>query len=98
MGRKVEFCIVPPGEFWMNERRPGLVRHEIFFGTGFRQKSIRLGLVVFITPDMHNMGNDGVHNNHENDLILKRAGQRAAMEYYRWDTQQFINEFGKNYL
>jgi hypothetical protein len=97
MGRKVELCIVPPGEFWTNERRPGLVRHEIFFGP-FRQKSIRLGLVAFLTPEMHNMGNYGVHNFRENDLILKRAGQRAAMDYYGWDTQQFINEFGKNYL
>lgn len=98
MGRKIEFCIVPPGEFWTNERLPGLVRHEIFFGTGFRQKSIRLGLVAFLTPEMHNMGNDGVHNFRANDLVLKRAGQRAAMDYYGWDTQQFINEFGKNYL
>ncbi|MCK9576704.1 MAG: hypothetical protein M0R51_12345 [Clostridia bacterium] len=97
MARKLEFCIMPPGEFWTNERRPGLVRHEIFFGP-FRQKSIRLGLVVFLTPEMHNMGNFSVHNFRGNDLILKRAGQQAAMDYYRWNTQQFINEFGKNYL
>jgi len=98
MGRKVEFCIVPSGEFWENKRRPGLVRHEIFFGTGFRQKSIKYGLVVFITPDMHNMGDYAVHNYHENDLILKRVGQRSAMDYYGWNIQQFISQFGRNYL
>lgn len=96
MGRKIEFCIVPAGLFWGSVRRDGLVRHEIFFGP-YRQKSIRLGLVAFLTPDMHNMGPYAVHNNHENDLILKRAGQRAAMDYYGWDTSRFINEFGKNY-
>ncbi|QAT48559.1 hypothetical protein EQM14_01500 [Caproiciproducens sp. NJN-50] len=95
--KKEEFCIVPPGPFWTNERRPGFARHEIFFGP-YRQKSIKLGLVVFLTHEMHNTGPYGVHNNHENDLILKRAGQRAAMNYYGWDTARFINEFGKNYL
>jgi hypothetical protein len=97
MARKIEFCIVPPGEFWTNERQPGLVRHEIFFGP-FRQKSIRLGLVAFLTPEMHNMGNYGVHNFYANDLVLKRAGQRAAMDHYGWDTEEFISEFGKNFL
>jgi len=97
MARKLEFCIMPPGEFWTNERGPGLVRHEIFFGP-FRQKSITLGLIVFLTPEMHNMGDFAVHNFHGNDLILKRAGQRAAMNYYGWNTARFINEFGKNYL
>jgi hypothetical protein len=97
MARKLEFCIVPPGEFWTNERRLGLVRHEIFFGP-YRQKSIMLGLIAFLTPEMHNMGNYSVHNYRENDLILKRAGQRAAMDYYRWSTEEFIKQFGKNYL
>jgi hypothetical protein len=97
MARKLEFCIVPPREFWTNERRPGLVRHEIFFGP-FRQKSITLGLIVFLTPEMHNMGDYAVHNFRENDLILKCAGQRAAMDYYKWDTEKFIQEFGMNYL
>mgnify|MGYP000847430198 CR=1 FL=1 len=97
MGRKIEFCIVPPGEFWTNERFPGLVRHEIFFGP-FRQKSIRLGLVAFLTPEMHNMGNYGVHNFRANDLVLKRAGQRAAMDYYGWDKEEFIRQFGRNCL
>jgi hypothetical protein len=97
MGRKIEFCIVPPGEFWTNERQPGLVRHEIFFGP-YRQKSIRLGLVVFLTPEMHNMSNLAVHNHRGNDLFLKRVGQRAAMDYYGWSTEEFISWFGKNYL
>ena len=97
MARKLEFCIMPPGEFWTNERRSGLVRHEIFFGP-FRQKSIKYGLVVFLTPEMHNMGDYGVHNYRANNLVLKRAGQRAAMEYYRWSMEEFIKQFGKNYL
>lgn len=98
MGRKIEYCIVPPGPFWASERLPGLVRHEIFFGP-FRQKSIQYGLVAFLTPEMHNMGPYNLHTGcHENDLALKRAGQRAAMKKYGWDTEEFIQMFGKNYL
>jgi len=98
MGHKLESCIVPPGPFWENERLPGLVRHEIFFGP-YRQKSIKYGLVAFLTPEMHNQGPYNLHTRcHENDLILKRAGQRAAMDYYGWDSEEFIRQFGKNYL
>lgn len=92
-----EFCIVPPGPFWASERLPGLVRHEIFFGP-YRQKSIQYGLVAFLTPEMHNMGDYAVHNFRANDLALKRVGQRAAMQRYGWSTQEFIDRFGKNYL
>ena len=99
MGARVkeELCIIPPGPFWASTRLPGLVRHEIFFGP-YRQKSIKYGLVAFLTPEMHNMGNYAVHNCIANDLTLKRVGQRAAMLQYGWNTEKFISEFGKNYL
>lgn len=96
---KEEYCIMPCGLFWCNKRYEGLVRHEIFFGP-YRQKSINLGLVVFLKPAMHNMGDYGVHGKygHKFDLMLKQAGQKVAMQKYGWDTQKFIEEFGKNYL
>lgn len=97
MGRKTEYCIIPPGPFWASTRLPGLVRHEVFFGP-YRQKSIALGLVAFLTPEMHNMSDYAVHNCRDNDLVLKRIGQRAAMLQYGWNTEKFISEFGKNYL
>lgn len=97
MGNKKEFCIMPPSDLYSNERYGDLHRHEIFFG-GNRQKSIDYGLVVFLTPKMHNMSNAGVHFNREFDLELKRLGQQAAMDYYGWDIAQFRAIFGRNYL
>ena len=96
---KEEFCIVddnPP--YWRNHRTNGLVRHEIFYGVRNRKKSIEDGLVVFLTPRMHNMSNQGVHFNKEFDNQLKQLGQKAWMEYYNKTTNDFIKRYGRNYL
>ena len=59
---KEEFCIMPDNPpYWRNRREDGLHRHEVFFGTANRQKSIRDGLVIFLTPELHNMSNKGIH-------------------------------------
>lgn len=92
-----EFSIMPPSMLYATERFMGAHRHEVFFGKN-RKKSIDYGLVVFLTPEMHNMSNNGVHFNREFDLTLKKIGQRTAMRYYGWTTYDFIRIFGKNYL
>ena len=94
---KKEFCIMPPTELYSNERKGNMHRHEIFFGKN-RQNSIKYGLVVFLTPEMHNASKDGVHFNHTLDLLLKKMGQKVAMDYYGWSVEDFIRIFGKNYL
>ena len=88
---------MPPSDIYSTERYGNLHRHEVFFGAN-RQKSIEYGLVVFLTPEMHNMSNYGVHFNRAFDLELKKIGQQAAMDYYGWDIEQFRGIFGKNYL
>lgn len=97
MGKK-EFCIMPDSHLYETERRPGLHRHEVFFGTSNRQKSIKLGLVVFLTPEMHNMSDSGVHFNKDFDIALKQIAQKTAMETYEWSIDDFIREFGRNYI
>lgn len=103
-----EFCIMHEGMFLTNEhcyqyyskRLYGTVRHEIFFGTANRKKSIKYGLVVFIKPEDHNMSKYGVHysKGHEFDMHLKKLGQKRAMAEYAWTTDEFIDIFGKSYL
>lgn len=103
-----EFCIMNDGMFftsehcyrYYSERLCGTVRHEIFFGTANRKKSIKYGLVVFIRPEDHNMSEYGVHNRkgHEFDMYLKKLGQERAMDEYAWTTDEFIDIFGKSYL
>jgi hypothetical protein len=89
---------MPESELYSTERFEGSHRHEVFFGSANRQKSIKLGLVVFLTPEMHNMSDYGVHFNKDFDNKLKQIGQKTAMEKYNWSIDDFIREFGKNYL
>ena len=89
---------MPPSDRYSNIRLPNTARHEIFFGEGNRPKSIKYGLVVFLTHEDHNGSNNGVHFNHEFDAWLKDKGQRAAMEHYGWTVEDFRREFYKNYL
>lgn len=86
--------------YYSNQRYEGTHRHEIFFGTANRKKSIKYGLVVFIKPEDHNMSEYGVHNRkgHEFDMYLKKLGQKRAMDEYTWTTDEFIDIFGKSYI
>ena len=94
-----EFCIMPPNARYSTERTyTHCHRHEVFFGTANRRKSIKDGLVVFLTPDMHNMSNRGVHFNRAFDIYLKEIGQRAWMVYYGKTVDDFIREYGRSYL
>ena len=103
-----EYSIMHEGMFftpercyrYYSERVCGTVRHEVFFSTANRKKSIKYGLVVFIRPEDHNMSEYGVHcrKGHEFDMYLKKLGQERAMDEYAWTTSEFIDIFGKNYL
>lgn len=93
-----EFSIMPPSELYSTERHGNLHRHEIFYGTANRKKSIKDGLVVFLTPEMHNMSDNGVHFNRELDIYLKQNAQKAWMEHYNKTVDDFIREYGKNYF
>ena len=96
---KQEFCIMPPNPRYSIVRTyTHCHRHEVVFGSGRRQKSIKDGLVVFLTPEMHNMSNRGVHFNREFDLYLKRIAEKTWCEYYGKTVEDFIKEYGVNYL
>ena len=93
-----EFCIMsdnPPK--WRNFRFNGSHRHEVMFASN-RKKSIEDGLVVFLTPEMHNMSKEGVHFNREFDLELKKVAQETWMKYYNKTEDEFRNRYGRSYL
>ena len=79
-------------------RTTNLDRHHIFSGP-FRKKSERYGLTVYLCHDTcHIFGPDAVHQSRETMLKIKQYGQRKAMQENGWSTEDFIREFGKNYL
>ena len=76
-----------------------LETHHIFNGVGLRKKSERYGLTVRLCAhSCHNGGPNSVHRNQKLDLTVKQYGQRKAMEENGWTVEDFIREFGKNYL
>ena len=98
MSRKEEFCIMKPDVRWSTQRFEGSHRHEIFYGYGNRQKSIEDGLVIFLRPEDHNMGDNGIHANREFDLYAKKKAQLRWMEFYGKTVEQFIKRYGRNWL
>lgn len=86
----------PP--LWRNYRFYGSHRHEVFFGTRNRQKSIEDGLVVFLTPELHNMSDKGVHFNKNFRECMQREAQKQWMKHYNKTEEDFIKRYGKNYL
>lgn len=96
---KEELCIMPKSPYYSTKRTSIYChRHEVFFGTRNRQKSIDDGLIVFLRPEMHNMSDKGVHFNRKFDLYLKQIAERAWLEYYDKTIEDFIKRYGKNYI
>lgn len=74
-----------------------LHKHHIFYGRGRRDKSEKYGCWVYLCARHHNMSNAGVHFSKYLDNKLKQECQR------RWESvngsrEDFIKEFGRNYL
>ncbi len=75
-----------------------LDRHHIFGGP-YREKSEKYGLVVDLCHDgCHIFGPYAAHRNAGTRLALRRWAQMKAMNENNWTTEDFIREFGKNYL
>lgn len=71
--------------------------HHIFNGA-YRKKSEKYGLTVMLCHQHHNERPYGVHFNRHNRMIFCRMAQRKAMQENGWTIEEFIKEFGKNYL
>ena len=76
----------------------GMHRHHVFFGTANRQLSEEDGMVVYLCPDCHEHGARAVHRNHETDVALKQAAQRAWMADRDADAEAFIKRYGRSWL
>lgn len=92
-----EYSIMPNDEKWKNERFYGSHRHEIFGGAN-RQKSIKDGLVIYLTPAMHNMSDEGIHFNKDFMQYAHEQGQIAWQNHYNKTKEDFIREYGKSYI
>lgn len=70
--------------------------HHIFFGSN-RKNSEKYGMKVWLCGKHHNLSSEGVHQNRQLDLHLKKLAQeRFEAEY--GGKNEFLRVFGKNYL
>ncbi len=75
-----------------------LDKHHVFSGA-LRKKSEKYGLTVYLChSSCHIFGPHSAHQSGKTARYLRQQAQRAAMERYGWTTDNFIREFGKNYL
>ncbi|BAK99605.1 hypothetical protein OBV_24070 [Oscillibacter valericigenes Sjm18-20] len=75
-----------------------LDKHHLF-GGALRKKSEQYGLWVYLCHDRcHENGPEAAHQNEETMRKLHEYGQRKAMAENDWTTEDFIREFGKNYV
>ena len=73
--------------------------HHHIFGNAYRAKSGEYGLMVWLCHhDCHCFGENAVHQNAQTMRYIRQYGQRKAMEENNWTKEDFIREFGKNYL
>ena len=79
--------LIPKGEY--------REEHHVFNGAN-RRISEHYGLKVYLCIGHHRIGDEAVHNNKENMLMLKKEGQKAFMTAY--PDKDFRKIFGKNYI
>lgn len=78
---------------------PNVAVHHIFPGSGRRKLCEKYGFLVALEPRFHNMSSYSVHAvpNAGIDLHLKQTAQKYYEGHYG-TRQDFIKEFGMNYL
>ena len=71
-------------------------RHEVFFSRAYRNKSIKDGLIVFLTEEEHR-GTYGVHGKKGDKLNrkLKRIAEKAWIDYYKKTKEEFYRKIWK---
>lgn len=98
MNKKNEFCIMDNNyPMWANYRFTNSHKHHIM-GGAYRKKSDEDGLVIFLTPELHNMSNQGIHFNKWFDNYAKKEAQKKWMKYYNKTVDDWVARYGHNYL
>lgn len=82
---------------WANYRFTNSHKHHIM-GGAYRKKSDEDGLVIFLTPELHNMSNQGIHFNKWFDNYAKKEAQKKWMAYYNKTVDDWVARYGHNYL
>lgn len=72
--------------------------HHIYYGLANRKQSEKYGCTVYLCGIHHNLSNAGVHFNKALDNELKQKCEQWCLKEYGWTIEDFIKQFGRNYL
>lgn len=89
--------IMPPDDLWSIEPFTGAHKHHIFGGAN-RKLSEEDGLFIYLTPEMHNMSDRGIHFNTTFMDYAHSVGEFAWLVHYHKTKEDFIKRYGKNFL
>ena len=71
----------------------GWHKHHVFMGKN-RQVSEKFGFFAWVPFDVH----EAIHADRKLQMILMKAGEKAALTKLGWTLELFIDNIGKNYL
>ena len=89
--------IMPPDDLWSIEPFTGAHKHHIFGGAN-RKYSEEDGLFIYLTPEMHNMSDRGIHFNLAFMAYAHSVGEYAWLTHYNKTKEDFIKRYGRNYI
>lgn len=89
--------IMEKDDLWSTEHFTGCHKHHIFGGAN-RKLSEQDGLFIYLTPELHNMSDKGIHFNKTFMDYAHSVGQLSWMRYYKKTKEEFIARYGRNYL
>jgi ribosome-binding protein aMBF1 (putative translation factor) len=78
-------------------RETYLEKHHVW-GGALQKKSDELGATAYLCLQCHRDGKAAVHKSGEAARVLKAQTQLRIMQEQGWTTEQFIFEFGRNYI
>lgn len=82
----------------MNRNIEPLDEHHVF-NKSDKKKSEKYGLIVYLHHrKCHIFGSESVHQNSEVNKKVKAHAQKVAMEVHGLSIEDWIKEFGRNYL
>lgn len=70
--------------------------HHIFEGFANRKLSEREGLKIWLCGRHHNLSREGIHQNRELDLKIKKMAQEKWQEKNNKTKEDFIKIFGRS--
>lgn len=83
-------------ECYICKTQRDLQRHHIFGGPN-RRRSEDDGLWIFLCVE-HHIGDHGVHRDFDLALKVKQLGERAWIEHNEKTKEEFIRDYGKNFI